>query len=64
MITIVGPAEGTCVLCQKEKEGIETTSDQYGEAFFDWNCLRKITRLARPKPPKPTPLLERIENGR
>lgn len=63
MITIIEQGEGACVLCQREKEGVRTTSDQYGEAFFDWACLKKITRLARAQAPKPTPILDRIENG-
>ena len=64
MITIIEQGEKDCALCRKSKEGVMTQSEQYGEAFFCWPCIRKLTRLARPKVELPTPILDRLENGR
>ncbi len=47
MVTIKQYGEGTCLWCQKEKEGVEVVSDD--RSFTGFLCIPDLKRLLRLK---------------
>ena len=47
MVTIESFGEGTCLWCQREKEGVEVRSDD--KSFMGFLCLADLKRMLRLK---------------